>query len=154
MADYEGVDVTHRATVPGPADTAPHRDAPPLLSDRLTEWARPRDAGNRAAVAALIEEDSILAREDVQALLLIETGCGVFCDWPRFEDRYRRALVLDDGEDAFLTFVIAIAFPRLVPLWRLESLGDRRLGIVLRALTRLAGSDAIAVGTRTGAGGC
>ncbi|MFJ4769943.1 hypothetical protein ACIP88_12595 [Streptomyces uncialis] len=46
---------------------------------------------------------------------------------------------------------MAIRFPRLVPLWQVEHLDDRRLAIILRALTRLAGSDAIAVGTRTGA---
>ncbi|MEU0691577.1 hypothetical protein [Streptomyces uncialis] len=141
--------MTHRTAMPGPADTAPPQDAPTLLSDRLTAWARTRDAGHQAAVAALIEEDTLLAREDVRALLVGETEAGAFCDWPRFEERYRCALVLDDGEDAFLTLVIATAFPRLVALWRLEALGDRRLGIILRAITRLAGSDTIAVGTRT-----
>ncbi|OKH91525.1 hypothetical protein [Streptomyces uncialis] len=129
-----------------------HTLAEPLLSDRLTEWARTQQRGVRAAVAALIEEDTLLAREDVQRLLIVETGAGVFCDWPRFESRYRSELALNAGEDAFLTLLIATAFPRVVPLWRLEELGDRRLAIILRALTRLAGSDAIAVGTRTGAG--
>lgn len=127
---------------------------PPLLSDRLTAWARTRDVGERAAVAALIEEDTLLARDDIRRLLVVETDTSACCDWAPFEDRYRRALVLDDGEDAFLTYVIAIAFPRVVPLWRLEALDDRRLAVVLRALTGLAGSDAVAVGTRTGAGTC
>ncbi|WP_406398411.1 hypothetical protein [Streptomyces uncialis] len=58
-------------------------------------------------------------------------------------------MVLDEGEDAFLTLVLATAFPRLVPLWKVEVLGDRRLGIVLRALACLGGSTAIAVGTRS-----
>ncbi|MCX4661519.1 hypothetical protein [Streptomyces uncialis] len=121
----------------------------PLLSDRLTEWARTRDIGERAAVAALIEEGDVLAREDVLHLLVVETDETVFCDWPRFEAEYRSVLVLDPGEDAFLTLVIATAFPRLVPLWKVEELGDRRLAVVLRALARLAGSDTIAVGART-----
>ncbi|MFJ7418016.1 hypothetical protein ACIQXD_05305 [Streptomyces uncialis] len=124
----------------------------PLLSDRLTEWARLQGLGVQVAVAALIEEDAVLARDDVRALLIVETGAGVFCDWARFESRYRSELRLSPSVDAFLTYVLATAFPRVVPLWKVEALGDRRLGIVLRAIARLAGSDAIAVGTRTGTG--
>ncbi|MFD4833448.1 hypothetical protein ACFWPV_26875 [Streptomyces uncialis] len=120
----------------------------PLLSDRLTAWARTRDRGERAAVAALLEEGDVLAREDVRHLLVVEAGDTVFCDWPRFEAQYRSVLVLDRGEDAFLTLVIATAFPRLVPLWKVEELGDRRLAVVLRALAGLAGSGTVAVGAR------
>lgn len=120
-----------------------------LLSDRLTAWARTRDTGERAAVAALLEEGDVLAREDVRHLLVVEADNTVFCDWPRFEAQYRSALVLDRSEDAFLTLVVATAFPRLVPLWKVEELGDRRLAIVLRALAGLAGSATIAVGART-----
>ncbi|WP_405645040.1 hypothetical protein [Streptomyces uncialis] len=122
---------------------------PPLLSDRLIEWVRDRDIGERAAVAALIEEGDVLARGDVRDLLVVENGAVVFCDWPRFEAQYRCVLVLDEGEDAFLTLVLATAFPRLVPLWKVEVLGDRRLVIVLRALARLAGADSVAVGCRS-----
>ncbi|MFJ4768285.1 hypothetical protein ACIP88_04060 [Streptomyces uncialis] len=118
------------------------------MSDRLIEWVRDRDIGERAAVAALIEEGDVLARGDVRDLLVVENEAVVFCDWPRFEAQYRCGLVLDEGEDAFLTLVLATAFPRLVPLWKVEVLGDRRLGIVLRALARLAGSDSVAVGCR------
>ncbi|MFJ4769400.1 hypothetical protein ACIP88_09810 [Streptomyces uncialis] len=125
----------------------------PQLSDRLVAWARARTVGERGAVSALIEEDSLLSRDDVRKLLIVDTGAGIFCDWARFEERYRRALVLNGAEDAFLTYIIATAFPRVVPLWRLEELGDRRLGIILRAFTRLAGSDMIAIGTRTGTDG-
>lgn len=123
--------------------------APPLLSDRLTEWASTQPRGERAAVAALIEEGDILARQDVRDLLVVETGSGAFCDWTRLENRYRPILPLTPSEDAFLTLLIAIAFPRHVPLWRVEDLGDRRLAVVLRALARLACSDTIAVGART-----
>ncbi|OKH91123.1 hypothetical protein [Streptomyces uncialis] len=72
-------------------------------------------SGERAAVAALIEEGDVLARGDVRDLLVVENE----------------------------------AFPRLVPLWKVEVLGDRRLGIVLRALARLAGADSVAVGCRS-----
>ncbi|MEU0688109.1 hypothetical protein [Streptomyces uncialis] len=124
---------------------------PRLLSDRLIEWVRGRDIGEQAAVAALLEEGDVLARRDVRDLLVVEheDEAVVFCDWPRFEAQYRCVLVLDEGEDAFLTLVLATAFPRLVPLWKVEVLGDRRLVIVLRALARLAGSDSVAVGCRS-----
>lgn len=122
---------------------------PRLLSDRLVAWAHDRDVGERAAVTALIEEGDLLARGDVRELLVVEYEALVFCDWPRFEARYRSTLVLDEGEDAFLTFVLATAFPRLVPLWKVEVLGERRLGIVLRALAWLAGSGTAPVGSRS-----
>ncbi|MFD8936682.1 hypothetical protein ACFV0R_15755 [Streptomyces sp. NPDC059578] len=122
---------------------------PRPLADWLTEWASDSDLGGRAAVAALVQEDVILAREDVRDLLVIRTGPRAYCHWARFEDRYRTALVLDASERAFLDLVVAIAFPRQVPLWPLERLGERRLAIILRALAALGGSDAIAVGVRT-----
>ncbi|MEU0691395.1 hypothetical protein [Streptomyces uncialis] len=129
--------------------TGQRETATPLISDRLTKWAQDRDIGERAAVAALVEEGDVLARGDVRDLLIVENEAVVFCDWPRFEARYRCALVLDEGEDAFLTLVLATAFPRLVPLWKVEVLGERRLGIVLRALARLAGGGTIFVGSRS-----
>ncbi|MEU0689311.1 hypothetical protein [Streptomyces uncialis] len=133
-------------TEPSPPAEAQH---PLLLTDRLVAWAGDRDIGERAALAALIEEGDILARGDVRDLLVVENDAFVFCDWPRFEARYRCVLVLDEGEDAFLTLVLATAFPRLVPLWKVEVLGERRLGVVLRALARLAGCTALAVGVRS-----
>ncbi|MFF2021712.1 hypothetical protein ACFVW2_07875 [Streptomyces sp. NPDC058171] len=119
-----------------------------LLTDRLTEWARSRDVGERAAVAALIQEGDVLARGDVRDLLVVDSGRVASLDWPRFEGQYRTALVLDTSERAFLDLVVAVGFPRLVPLWQVENLGERRLAIVLRALAALAGCDTIAVGTR------
>ncbi|MFD8935055.1 hypothetical protein ACFV0R_07325 [Streptomyces sp. NPDC059578] len=119
-----------------------------LLTDRLTEWARSRDVGERAAVAALIHEGDVLSRGDVRDLLVVDSGRVASLDWPRFEGQYRTALVLDTSERAFLDLVVAVGFPRLVPLWQVENLGERRLAIVLRALAALAGVDTIAVGTR------
>ncbi|MFF2021198.1 hypothetical protein ACFVW2_05240 [Streptomyces sp. NPDC058171] len=130
-------------------DTATDPEAAPLLTDRLTAWARNRDTGERAAVAALIHEGDVLAREDVRELLVVDTGKRAHCDWPRFEAQYKTALVLDTGERAFLELVVAIGFPRLVPLWQVENLDERRLAVVLRALAALAGAERIAVGTRT-----
>ncbi|MFD8934067.1 hypothetical protein ACFV0R_02200 [Streptomyces sp. NPDC059578] len=115
----------------------------------MTGWARTRDTGEQAAVAALIEEGDVLAREDVRHLLVVEDGDVAVCDWPRFEAQYRTGLVLDVGERAFLDLVVAIGFPRLVPLWQVENLGDRRLAVILRALARLAGSETVAVGVRS-----
>ncbi|MFD7551767.1 hypothetical protein ACFV0R_17755 [Streptomyces sp. NPDC059578] len=138
----------HSETDLVPDTTVSPPEAPHLLSDRLTAWARTRDTGERAAVAALLQESDVLAREDVRDLLVIDTGKRAYCDWPRFEGQYRTVLVLDTSERAFLDLVVAVGFPRLVPLWQVENLGERRLAIVLRALAALAGVDTIAVGTR------
>ncbi|MYY10525.1 hypothetical protein GT204_16830 [Streptomyces sp. SID4919] len=117
-------------------------EQPQLLTDRLLVWAGGRTPGERAAVIALIDEDDLLTRRDVQQLLITDTGTTLHCDWPRFESRYRTTLTLDDGEDAFLTLVIATAFPRLVALWKVEALGRRRLAIILRAVEHVAATDA------------
>ncbi|MGW1147970.1 hypothetical protein ACWD6I_23635 [Streptomyces sp. NPDC002454] len=118
-----------------------------LLTDRLAVWAGTRGATERVAVAALVEEGDVLARGDVRDLLVADTGTAASCDWPRFEARYRNSLVLDASERAFLDFVVAVSFPRLVPLWQVEHLGERRLVVVLRALVALAGaSSTVTVG--------
>ncbi|MEV3874522.1 hypothetical protein [Streptomyces sp. NPDC049906] len=131
-----------------------HANTPtsPLLTDRLTAWAGTRGTTERIAVAALIEEGDVLARGDVRDLLVAETGTAASCDWPRFEASYRNSLVLDASERAFLDFVVAVSFPRLVPLWQVEHLGERRLVVVLRALAALAGAGAVTVSV--GAGSC
>lgn len=122
---------------------------PQLLTDRLLVWAGGRTRGEQAAVVALIDEGDLLARREVQRLLLVDDGTALHCDWPRFEDRYRTALTLNDEEDAFLTLVIATAFPRLVALWKVEALGGRRLAVFLRAVEHLAGSVTDRAGERT-----
>ncbi|MFJ6568922.1 hypothetical protein ACIQNU_15990 [Streptomyces sp. NPDC091292] len=100
-------------------------------------------------MAALIEEDELLAREWVRGLLVTERDDGaVSCDWLAFEARYTRAPGLTSSDKAFLALIVAVRFPRNITFWNLESLGDRRLAIVLRALAKLAGSTTIAVGTR------
>ncbi|WP_405641129.1 hypothetical protein [Streptomyces uncialis] len=119
----------------------PPAEHPQLLTDRLLIWAGGRTPGEQAAVIALIDEGDLITRPDIQQLLVVDDGTTLHCDWPRFETRYRTALALDDEEDAFLTFVIAIAFPRLVALWKAEALGRRRLTIILRAVEHLAGTS-------------
>ncbi|MFF2021510.1 hypothetical protein ACFVW2_06830 [Streptomyces sp. NPDC058171] len=146
MADCEGADAVHRTTVHEADGATP--PPPRLLSCRLTEWASGRDLGERAAVAALLQEGDVLARGDVRDLLVVDTGKRAYCDWPRFEGQYRTVLALDASERAFLDLVVAVGFPRLVPLRQVENLGERRLAIILRALAALAGCDTIAVGTR------
>ncbi|MER5493005.1 hypothetical protein [Streptomyces sp. NPDC002490] len=118
---------------------------PRSLTGRLAAWAGTRGTTEQVAVAALIEEGDVLAREDVRDLLVADTGTAASCDWPRFEARYRNSLVLDASERAFLDFVVAVSFPRLVPLWQVEHLGERRLVVVLRALAALAGAGAVKV---------
>ncbi|MFJ6572250.1 hypothetical protein ACIQNU_33075 [Streptomyces sp. NPDC091292] len=136
-------------TQPQPAVAAPPADSPPLLTGQLAVWVRDQPHCERIAVAALIEEDELLAREDVRRLLVTEHDDGtVSCDWLAFEARYSRAPGLTPADKAFLGYVVAVRFPRNMTFWNLESLGDRRLAIVLRAMAKLAGSDRIAVGTR------
>ncbi|MFJ7420533.1 hypothetical protein ACIQXD_18275 [Streptomyces uncialis] len=119
----------------------PPAEHPQLLTDRLLIWAGGRTAGEQAAVIALIDENDLLTRPDVRRLLITDSGTTLHCDWPRFETRYRTTLTLDDEEDAFLTLVLATAFPRLVALWKVEALGRRRLAIILRAIEHLAATS-------------
>ncbi|MFF2845827.1 hypothetical protein ACFVT5_05800 [Streptomyces sp. NPDC058001] len=129
--------------------TVPDPDpAPTLLTDRLTAWVRDQPSCERAALAALVEEDELLAREWVRRLLVTEHDGAVSCDWLQFEARYARAPGLTPEDKAFLALIVAVRFPRTVKLWNLELLDDRRLCIALRAMARLAGSDTVAVGTR------
>ncbi|MFJ6573021.1 hypothetical protein ACIQNU_37005 [Streptomyces sp. NPDC091292] len=136
---------------PTKATTKPNdaSETTPLLSDRLMAWVRDQPPCERFALAALIEEDELLARECVRRILVAEhDGGSVSCDWLAFEARYSRAPGLTSSDKAFLALIVAVRFPRNITFWNLESLGDRRLAIVLRAMAKLAGSDTIAVGTR------
>ncbi|MBA4865895.1 hypothetical protein H1V43_32035 [Streptomyces sp. PSKA54] len=123
-------------------ETAPATDAGELLR----QWATsPRDA---AAVAALLEEADLLARDDVRRVLLDETDDGgMACDWSQLA-RSLYALDLTEAELAFLGFVLSIAYPSQVALSRVRDLDERRLAVLLRALVTLSGIGTIAVGTR------
>ncbi|KAB1142669.1 hypothetical protein F7R91_28130 [Streptomyces luteolifulvus] len=101
----------------------------------------------RTAVQALVEEQQILARDNVRTALVTKEDGVMTCRWEGMAGRLY-ALGLDDGERAFLGLVLSIVGVRQSYLAAVEYLDERRLEIVLRAMTRLAGNDRIAIGTR------
>ncbi|MFF2847231.1 hypothetical protein ACFVT5_12935 [Streptomyces sp. NPDC058001] len=116
------------------------------LGRRLQRWAT--GTRDQAAVTALVQERSLLAREDVRLALVREDGAGgVLCDWAGLA-RHLYILELDAGERVFLGFVLSMAGPHQTALSRVQELDEARLAIVLRALIRLSGNLRIAVGTR------
>ncbi|MFJ6566411.1 hypothetical protein ACIQNU_03265 [Streptomyces sp. NPDC091292] len=138
----------HGTTALDPPEMVPPAEAP-LLTDQLAAWVQDQPSCERIAVAALIEEDELLARDSVRRLLVTEHDDGtVSCNWLAFEARYTRAPGLTPADKAFLALITAIRFPRNVSLGNLEPLDTRRLCIVLRGMAKLAGSDTVAIGTR------
>ncbi|MEU2564740.1 hypothetical protein ABZ626_36225 [Streptomyces longispororuber] len=139
------------ATVKAPPMTVHHDHTPPAprptpVEDRLRAWAT--EDRDRIAVSMLIQEHALLARPDVQRVLVARTGDSVRADWTHLSLRLAE-LELDDAEYAFLEVVLAIALGRQVLLDRVLPLGEHRLAVVLRALAAWAGVDTIAVGTRS-----
>jgi hypothetical protein len=126
-------------------DTTPATEA--YAAELLTQWATsPRD---RAAVAALLEEEQLLARDDVRRVLLDKTDDGgMGCDWAQLAKNLY-VLDLTDAERAFLGLVLSIGSPSQVALSRVRDLDERRLAVLLRALVALSGIGTIAVGTRS-----
>ncbi|GHE47759.1 hypothetical protein GCM10018785_16710 [Streptomyces longispororuber] len=125
--------------------TAPAPRSEPV-EKRLLAWAT--EASDRIAVTMLIHEQELLARPAVQRVLVAQADDGVRADWTRLSLRLTE-LELDDAEYAFVEVVLAIALGRQVLLDRVLPLRERRLAVVLRALAAWAGSDTIAVGTRS-----
>ncbi|MET8828494.1 hypothetical protein ABZX40_22670 [Streptomyces sp. NPDC004610] len=73
-------------TTPISRGANPHKEEesePPLLSDRLTTWARTRHRGELAAVTALLQEGDLIARDDLRALSLGDHMTGIFPHSPR-----------------------------------------------------------------------
>jgi hypothetical protein len=119
--------------------------APPLGELLLRTAATARES---AAVGALVEEEQLLARDNVRAALVVKTVGGTMgCSWERFGGRLY-TLGLDDAERAFAGLVLSLAGPHKTSLTRVLDLDERRLAILLRAMVSLSGCDAIAVGTR------
>lgn len=118
-------------------------DAPPFGELLLKAAATPRQ---KAAVWALVEEEQILARPTFQRALLWQTDEGTEFSWQRLSCNLY-GLGLDEAERAFVDLVLSIASSHQTHLMRVVDLGERRLAIVLRALTMLAGSNIIAIGT-------
>ncbi|MFE4697154.1 hypothetical protein ACFRIC_08690 [Streptomyces sp. NPDC056738] len=102
----------------------------------------------RAAAQALIEEETILARENVlRALGLLDVPSEAHVRWEGLMGRVY-GLGLDEEQRAFLGLVLSMVGIGHVTLAAVSDLGERRLAVMLRAVARLAGNDTLAVGTR------
>ncbi|OUD01474.1 hypothetical protein [Streptomyces swartbergensis] len=125
---------------------------PPVdtLEDRLSRWARVLDPRERAAVTALLEERTLLVRQDFRRLVIIddqETGTAC-CDWALLcQNLYRNAI--GAGDRAFLELVLSLACHHRTNLGgRLADLSRERQAIILRAIAGAAGDDTINVSPR------
>lgn len=128
------------ACLSGPDDSGPS-----LGEQLLKQVTNPRD---RAALRALVEEETILARDSVRQALIVtdDAGVPVGCAWDRLA-RSRFGLNLEE-QRIFLDFVLSVAGPHHVNLGWIMELDDRRLAILLRAMTEMAGNNTIAIATR------
>ncbi|WP_338907064.1 hypothetical protein [Streptomyces nigra] len=117
----------------------------PTLGELLIASSTP--GRDRAAVLALVEEGTILARDSVRHLLVVEGTDGPACRWEGLMGRLYR-LGLDEAERAFLGLVLGMVGIGLHTLTAVEELDERRLLILMRAMPVIAGNERIAVGTR------
>ncbi|WP_435209523.1 hypothetical protein [Streptomyces sp. bgisy034] len=117
----------------------------PTLGEQLITSSAP--GRDRAAVLALVEEGTILARDSVRRLLVVERETGPACHWEGLMGRLY-GLGLDDIERAFLGLVMGMVGIGLHTLAAVEELDERRLLIVMRAMPVLANNERVAVGTR------
>lgn len=128
-----------------PAAPTTHETEPAApLGEQLTATATGRA---RAAVQALVEEETILAQDRVRRLLVVDGEDGPVCRWEGLMG-HLYGLGLDDAQRAFLGLVLGMAGIGLHGLSAVEDLDERRLLILMRAIPALAGNDRIAVGTR------
>ncbi|MFM9542342.1 hypothetical protein [Streptomyces turgidiscabies] len=119
---------------------------PALEKLLLKPSTQPRD---KAALRALIEEGAILTRANVRRTLIAtnDQGTPVGCAWDRVaKDRF--GFELDEEQRIFLDVVLSIAGPHHVNLGWLMEIDDRRLAILLRAMTEMAGNNTIAIATK------
>ncbi|MFI0964641.1 hypothetical protein ACH4S8_25075 [Streptomyces sp. NPDC021080] len=101
-----------------------------------------------AAAQALVEEETILARESVlRALGLLDIPSEADVQWEGLAGQVYR-LGLDDEQRAFLGLTLSMVGIGSVGLTAVAELDERRLAVMLRAIARLAGNDTLAVGTR------
>ncbi|MFC9285180.1 hypothetical protein [Streptomyces sp. NPDC057052] len=129
--------VTRSAEVGAPQRThsADALDMPSLGECLVRSAVGLRD---RTAVKALVEEEQILARDNVRAALVTKQNGVMICRWEGMAGRLY-TLGLSESERAFLGLVLSIVGLRHSYLSTVECLDERRLQIVLRAVTRLAG---------------
>lgn len=117
----------------------------PHLGAQLLTSARP--GRDRIAVQALVDEESILARDNVRTLLVDDQGDRVTARWERLSGRIY-TLGLDEHQRAFLGLVLSIVGIGQVTLAAVPDLDERRLLVIQRAILRLAGNDRLAIGVR------
>ncbi|MEU5091739.1 hypothetical protein [Streptomyces sp. NPDC021356] len=101
----------------------------------------------RAATQALVEEETILARDDVRSILVVEENGAPVCDWDRLQGRLY-TLGLDERQRDFLGLVLGMVGIGSYTLATAGDLDERHLAILMRAIPQLAGNDRLAVGTR------
>jgi len=117
----------------------------PTLGELLVRNAR--EGRDRVAAQALAEEESLLAHAGVRAALVVKQDGRMTAVWERLMGRLY-TLGLDEPQRAFLGLVLSMTGIGSIPLTAVESLDERRLLVMQRALVRLAGNDRIAIGTR------
>jgi hypothetical protein len=113
----------------------------------LKAAATPRE---KAAVWALVEERKILTLPAVRRNLASQPDSGgrVQFTWQHLACSLY-GLGLDESGRAFLDLILSIAWPHQTSLMRVLDLDERRLTIVLQAMTRLAGNDTITITARS-----
>ncbi|WP_046507612.1 hypothetical protein [Streptomyces odonnellii] len=124
-------------TAAAPSSDAPK--APAELARALTAWAKGHGP-METAIDALVEEATVLARRDVQAILVRTDSAGErFCDWVGMATRLYHVR-MTAPERAFLTLVMSLASPPYeVHLGRaLADLDEDRARVVFKAMRRAA----------------
>lgn len=98
--------------------------------------------GERVVIQALIEEGTILSREQFRLALVWERADGrAECAWQRLANRLY-GLGLSPHEFAFLDLVLSAAGAgHQTSLAKAIDLDERRTRILLRAIARLSGND-------------
>ena len=117
----------------------------PSLGELLVRNAR--KGRDQVAAQALAEEETLLAHHGVRTALIVKDDGRMTAVWERLMGRLY-TLGLDDQQRAFLGLVLSMVGIGHVSLTAVESLDERRLLILQRAIVRLAGNERIAVGTR------
>ncbi|MET7764833.1 hypothetical protein [Streptomyces sp. NPDC005336] len=126
-------------------ETPEATDELPRLCKQLVRTAK--SSRVRAAVQALVEEQTILSVPAVRHALIVDTSRGQKADFEGLSG-LQYGLGLDEQQRVFLSLVLSMVGTGITTLASVEDLDERRLPIVLRAILRLAGNDTIAVGTR------
>ncbi|WP_019073252.1 hypothetical protein [Streptomyces hokutonensis] len=117
----------------------------PKLGELLVRNAK--SDRDRTAAQALAEEETLLAHDGVRTALVVKQDGRMTAVWDRLMGRLY-TLSLDDQQRAFLGLVLSMVGIGHVSLTAVESLDERRLLILQRAILRLAGNDQATVGAR------